>query len=405
MIKNKLDEIVKFCIENVRYYAENLEYKNNDFFNMPIMTKDIYRQNVPPLNKKLLSGELKSAYIFSTSGTTSQPQYISREFIDFDYQVNDYIGLNIDENDVVLNLFWAGIWGIYTSANITLMKTGCTIIPFGGNTLTENELNNMVNMIKNFNVNTIFGVPSTIVHIANKLKDDKKVCDKIEKIFCLGEKMYEDTYNYLKTVFHNCNIKTKYGCMESAGIGYQCKCLSKNEYHVFDNRYVEILDDNNKPVKDGEKGKIVVTTLDKRLIPLLRYDTGDIGYCLDVECDCGKSKELVIEHRVGKIFIIASIHLTVDQINKIVQENAQELLACQLVIERIRNLDCLNIYIVGNGIDKVKIYSDIIKRYPDLVDTIKQGKMMDINILEVGYENLIYNKKTGKIYPLVDTRK
>jgi len=403
-MKKDVLKIWDYCVRHVPFYKENVIYtKCKNFNELPIITKSIYQKNVPPLNNNLLSKGMSSSYIFSTSGTTDNPQYIVREFSDFNYQINDYVALNIDSSDIVLNLFWAGLWGIYTSANVTLMKAGCTIIPFGGNNL--NDLSNVINIIKQFNVNTLFGVPSTIVHLAEKIKDKPKIGKQIKKIFCLGEKMYEDTYDYLKSVYPNSIIKTKYGCMETAGIGYQCSGLEKNEYHVFDNRYVEILDKNNKPVKVGEKGRIVVTTLDERLIPLLRYETGDVGYFIETKCSCGKEKKLVIENRMGKEFILASVHLNQDNINKIVLRNTKDHFATQLVIKRENKMDALYIHIVGKNIDKNKIYDEILKEYPDLVDIIKEKKMKDICLVKDGYQNLKFNKKTGKLYPLLDMRK
>ena len=114
-IKNyKLNEIIEFAKSKVPYY-KNYDY---DFYNMPILDKIKYRENVPPYSIELLSGEIKSSFVFSTSGTTGNPQFVVRDVNDIDYQINDYVGLNIGENDVVLNLFWAGIWGIYTTANL-----------------------------------------------------------------------------------------------------------------------------------------------------------------------------------------------------------------------------------------------------------------------------------------------
>lgn len=403
-MNNKLLKILDYCINHVPFYQTNEIYiKCKKFSELPVINKSIYQKNVPPFNTNFLSRELSSSYIFSTSGTTKNPQYIVREFSDFDYQVNDYTALNISKSDVVLNLFWAGLWGIYTSANITLMKTGCTVIPFGGNNI--NEIGNIIDIIKKFKVNTLFGVPSTIVYLSEKIRNELEIREKIKKIFCLGEKMYEDTYFYLRSIYPNSIIKTKYGCMETAGIGYQCANLEKNEYHVFNNRYVEILDNNNNPTKLGDKGRIVVTTLDERLVPLLRYETGDIGYFIQEKCICGQHKKLIIENRMDKVFILASIHLNQDNINKIILKNTEKHFATQLIIKKENQLDMLCIYIVGKNINKNKIYTDILREYPDLIETIKEKKMNNINIIETNYQNLIYNKKTGKLYPFLDIRR
>ena len=398
----KIKDAVEFAKNKVSFYKNY----NNSFEDMPILNKEIYRKNVPPYSNKLLSDKIKSSFIFSTSGTTGNPQFVVRDVDDINYQINDYVGLNINENDVVLNLFWSGIWGIYTTANLTLEKTGATVIPVGGNNLNDEMLKNIEYMITSFNVNVLFGVPSTIVSITNYIKNNKECIKSINKIFCLGEKMYEDTFNYLKEIYGDVEIKTKYGCMESAGIGYQCKNLNCNEYHIFKNRYIEILDiDTDERLENGKKGKIVVTTLNKRLVPLLRYDTGDIGCIEKRECECGEHYVLRIDNRIGKEFIIGSVHLITNKIIEIIQSNSYKYNISQIIIDKKNQMDQLNICIQADEINENKILLYLYKEYPDVKILIDEKKINKINITKVNNDELILNKKTGKIYPLIDTRK
>ena len=402
-VKNyKINDAIEFAKNKVPFYKNYI----NDFDNMPILNKDIYRNNVPPYSNALLSDRIKSSFIFSTSGTTGNPQFVVRDIKDINYQINDYVGLNINENDVVLNLFWSGIWGVYTTANLTLEKTGATVIPVGGNNLNEEMLKNIKYMITNFKVNVLFGVPSTIVSITNYIKNNKECINSINKIFCLGEKMYEDTFNFLKEIYGNVEIKTKYGCMESAGIGYQCNNINCNEYHIFKNRYVEILDiDTNERLVNGEKGKIVVTTLNNRLIPLLRYDTGDIGSIQKRQCECGEHYILKIENRIGKEFIIGSVHLVTSKINEIIQNNSKKFKAIQILIKKINQMDQFSIFIQAEKIYENKILMSLYKEYPDLKILIDENKINKINIKKADSKELFLNKKTGKVYPFIDNRK
>lgn len=401
-----LENAVNYAKSKVLYYKENKGYEDcNEFEKLPILNKEIYRKNVPPFNNNLLAEKINSSFIFSTSGTTGIPQYVIRDVNDINYQINDYKGLDIGSNDVVLNLFWSGIWGIYTTANLTLEKTGATVIPVGGNNLNEEMLKNIENMILNFNVNVLFGVPSTVVSITNYLKNNPNCVKNINKIFCLGEKMYRDTYKYLKQVYGNVEIKTKYGCMESAGIGYQCKNINCNEYHIFKNRYVEILDiDTNKKLENGQKGKIVVTTLNKRLIPLIRYDTGDIGQIEECNCGCGENYILKIDSRIGKEFIIGSVHLATDKIQKIIQNNSQNYCASQIVIEKENQMDKLSILINSTEIDNQAILYELNKEYPDISILINEKKINEIIIKKVSNNELTINNRTGKVYPIIDNR-
>ena len=253
---DKIKKALIYAKENTEYY-KNIDCNNIE--NNKVINKKTYVENTYP-NSKNMEADCKTAkFVFSTSGTTNNPQYIIRDIEDINYQINDYIGLDINENDRILNLFWGGIWGVYTTNNLTLAKTKSTIIPYGGNNISN--LEQLDKVIRELNINTIFGVPSTITYLC-KYYSEKDNIPNITKIFCLGEKMDIKTYEYIKSVFKDVNIKTKYGCMESAGIGYQCSNLNCNEYHIFDNRYVEIINPETEEIcKEKEIGKIIVTTL------------------------------------------------------------------------------------------------------------------------------------------------
>ena len=394
---NNIKEALKYAKENTIFY-KNIDIDN--IINNSILTKKTYIENSYPYSNNMLTNLNEAKYVFSTSGTTSKPQYIIRNSKDIDYQINDYIGLDINKNDVILNLFWGGIWGVYTTNNLVLSKTEATIIPYGGNNIKD--LNQLDIIIKDLNVNALFGVPSTILHIAQYYEDKKEIPD-IRKVFCLGEKMDEITYNYIRSIFKNVIIKTKYGCMESAGIGYQCKNINKNQYHIFENRYVEIIDkETNKECNEKEIGKIIVTTLDKRLVPLVRYDTGDIGYIEKTKCECGCNEILTILSRDNDEFIVASVHLSKNNIKKIIENNSTQYKSHNIVVSKKNNMDHIEINIYAKDFNKKKILEQLYNENPDLYDIIKDKKINEIDIILKNNYNI--NITSGKIKNFLDRR-
>ena len=193
--------------------------------------------------------------------------------------------------------------------------------------------------------------------------------------------------------------------MESAGIGYQCEYLTQNAYHIFENRYVEILDpDTNECLENGKVGKIVVTSLDKRLIPLLRYDTGDIGKIEASKCLCGTQEVLWVQGRAGKEIIIASVHINLQTIANLVQAKSKTYLIHQIIVKKTDSLDQIEIRIVAEAVQEPELLKAIVLQYPDLNDCIKQGKIKPIHIQKVCLEQIELNNKTGKVYPFIDKR-
>lgn len=393
---DKIKKALIYAKENTEYY-KNIDCNNIE--NNKVINKKTYVENTYP-NSKNMEADCKTAkFVFSTSGTTNNPQYIIRDIEDINYQINDYIGLDINENDRILNLFWGGIWGVYTTNNLTLAKTKSTIIPYGGNNISN--LEQLDKVIRDLNINTIFGVPSTITYLC-KYYSEKDNIPNITKIFCLGEKMDIKTYEYIKSVFKDVNIKTKYGCMESAGIGYQCSNLNCNEYHIFDNRYVEIINPETEEIcKEKEIGKIIVTTLNERLVPLVRYDTGDIGYIENRKCSCGNHKVLTILNRNDDEFIVASVHISKKTLYNIIDELNSTKENYQVEIDKYNNLDRITINYENENLDINSISSKIYKENPDLLEVINNHKMNDILFKKINIEK---NKISGKSNKFIDRR-
>lgn len=393
---NSLEKALAYAKRNTKFY-KYLDCTN--IINNPIINKKIYIENTYPNGKNMQVDKATSKYVFSTSGTTSNPQYIIRDIQDIEYQINDYVGLDINEEDVILNLFWGGIWGVYTTNNLTLARTNSTIIPYGGNNITN--LEQIDKVINDLNVNTIFGVPSTIIYLSKYYSNLKKI-PNIKKIFCLGEKMDASTYEYIRSIFKNSIIKTKYGCMESAGIGYQCSNLNCNKYHIFDNRYVEIINLNTEEkCRDNEVGRIIVTTLNERLVPLVRYDTGDIGYIEEVNCPCGNNKVLTILNRNDDDFIVASVHISKNSLYNIIDQFNKFNSNYQIVVDKFDNMDRITIYIDVDNIDEESIINKIYELNPDLVDVLNDNKM---NKIVFKYEKINSNIISGKTTKFIDRR-
>lgn len=82
-----------------------------------------------------------------------------------------------------------------------------------------------------------------------------------------------------------CNVFNRYGSREVGGIA--CNCADETDLHLsIWNQYVEILDDYMQPVGPGKIGKAYVTTLNNKVMPLIRYEIGDIVEGVNWEHEC-----------------------------------------------------------------------------------------------------------------------
>jgi len=112
----------------------------------------------------------------------------------------------------------------------------------------------------------------------------------LKAVICTAEKMYPHHRRGLSAAF-SCPIVDEYGSSENGVIAFQC---GRGNMHVMsDHLAVEFVDDDGRPVKAGEKGRIVVTDLSSYAMPLIRYDIGDVGAGSEATCECGVTLPLM----------------------------------------------------------------------------------------------------------------
>ena len=97
--------------------------------------------------------------------------------------------------------------------------------------------------------------------------------------------------------------------------------------------------------------------------------------------------------------------MTTNKINDIVNNNIFNCNSIQIIIDKYAQLDRMKISIQADEINKEKILNDLYKEYPDLKILIDENKINKIIVEKIKNEDLILNKKTGKVYPLIDNRK
>ena len=120
--------------------------------------------------------------------------------------------------------------------------------------------------------------------ISSELKINKI---NFKAVISLGDKLFPHYRSMIENQFQT-NVYDTYGTVEGLIIASQCE---HKKYHIFSPHvYVELLDGNGKEVVDGEIGNVVVTCLDNFLMPLIRYDVGDLAVKKTKNsCKCGRS--------------------------------------------------------------------------------------------------------------------
>ena len=146
-------------------------------------------------------------------------------------------------------------------------------------TLSKDDLKKICSRLSRNNKYTLVGYPSSLNIIAEYIIENN-INLKLKTVIGLGDKLFDHYKKNIEKAF-GCKIHETYGSSEGFQIGFQADL---NYMYLYTPQvYVELLDDKNNPVKEGEIGNVVVTRLDNKHMPLIRYKLGDLAIMLPKE--------------------------------------------------------------------------------------------------------------------------
>jgi phenylacetate-CoA ligase len=296
--QKKISNILRCSIKNVPYYKSILsknnksktEYNIREFDKIPFLTKDIIRKNF----KRLISSSIKKSCLIknSTSGSTGE----SLNFF------NDTNSLIHRQAVVCRNLDWVScrifdkkisIWG----APIDVKKYA-TLRGYFHSLITRNKLLSSYNLsdkmmyqyVQDFNKfrpKLLISYPSHLVLFAEFLEKKSLQLTGLQSIITSGESLYPWQREIIERVM-KVKVFDRYGSREFGNIAHQCEIHS--DYHINPERfYLEIVDEQGRPVSEGEVGELVVTDLDNYGFPFIRYKIGDLASFSSTVCPCGRN--------------------------------------------------------------------------------------------------------------------
>ncbi|NSL90466.1 AMP-binding protein [Chitinophaga sp. Mgbs1] len=277
-------------------------FKRHDIQADKVRSLEAFSQ-IPPVTKEdlqehnwefLCVDKSKIAEYTTTSGTLGRPVIIALTEKDLQrLSYNEYIsfccadGTGSDIYQLMLTLdrqFMAGM-AYYNG----IRRLGAGVLRVGPGVPSMQWEN-----IQRIKPTTIVGVPSFIVKLIAYAKEHHIDINatSVKKAVCIGENIRNTDFslNVLgKKITEQWNIQlySTYASTEMQTAFTECKA-GRGGHHHPELLYVELLDDNNRPVAPGEEGEVTITTLGVEGMPLLRYKTGDICQYHEDICSCGR---------------------------------------------------------------------------------------------------------------------
>lgn len=417
----RLNAFLSYVRQHSPFYSNRIPATDlksiKEISNLPVLTPEELKNNLPPKGNGLLTEPLGCSISFGSGGTTGDPKFIHRTNKENHINANligkGYALSIFDKTDTVANLLFAGnMWASFLSHNEAVEATGAHILPIAGNI----ALTDMISVIRAFKPTGAISIPSVILSIAEHV-DKNNIDDiKIEKIVTGGEHLFPDAKAYIAKILGTKKFaSTGYLSNDTGCIGFQCEDCSGAIHHIHEDYCImEVVDpETNTPLPDGEAGKILVTNFNRTLMPLIRYDIGDMGRILTKKCSCGRQVRLMeLLGRSDDTLIIGGGNIQLDAVAEVVGNFPELSYHFRMIAdtEGIKDLFTLEIETIKELTDAEyedlakKVYEQLLFQKHEFLAFMKTGSIMPPVVKVLAPNTLPRNPRTGKLKQTIDKR-
>lgn len=410
----RLQDVVTRAYNEVPYYhkrySEAEVYPEDiqtlaDIEKLPFTTKTDLRASYP---FGLFAVDQKDIVeIHTSSGTTGKPTVSGYTKEDLDtwseVMARGLTMMGMGENDIIQNTHGYGLFTGGFGVHYGGQKIGATVIPIStGQTLRQIEL------MKDFQTTMLIFTPSYGLHIAEELEEmNIKASDLNLKAIGFGSESWtEEMRQQIEDKFQvpAYNI---YGLTEVMGPGVAIECSSQDGLHLFeDHFYPEIIDSKTlKQVPEGNTGELVLTTLTRVGMPIIRFRTHDVTSIKHEKCDCGRTlvKMSRITGRTDDMLKIKGVSVFPSQIEKALLSIKGVEPHYQIILTRPDNLDQIEVKVEASPdlfFDNVK---ELVGTRDKLAHAIHDeiGLRVNVNLVE---PKTIDRVDAGKAVRVIDNR-
>jgi phenylacetate-CoA ligase len=409
----RLQEVVKLAYENVNYYKKRFKDLNvhpddietlDDLKKLPFTTKTDLRDAYPFGMFAVPRDEIVEVH--TTSGTTGKPTVSGYTQKDLDIwgevMARTLTMAGASKKDLIQNCYGYGLFTGGLGVHYGAQKIGATVIPISaGNTQRQ------IQIMQDFGSTILTCTPSYALYLSEVLQNQGVEPEEISlKSGVFGAEMWtEEMREEIENRF-NISALNVYGLTEIIGPGVAQECAKKSGLHIFDDHfYPEIIDPENlKTLPHGEKGELVLTTLTREGMPIIRFRTRDITTLRQEKCECGRThiKMDRITGRSDDMLKIRGVIVFPSQIERAILNIKGLEPHYQIIVTQPHHLDELEVQVEASNIlfsDEVKHIEDVKK---NIEDHIHDEIGLRVNVTLVEPQSL--PRSNGKAVRVIDRR-
>ncbi len=353
----RLKAIVLHAYEHVPFYRKKFDEAGidpgiktlDDVTKLPFTTKDDLRDNAPfgmlpyPMEQYV--------ELHASSGTTGTPVTVC-------YTRND---LEVWSEVMARCLSMAGLtekdvfqipipYGTFTGAfgfHYGGQRVGALIVPTG-----KGDSERQLRLMKYYGTTFIAGIASYALHLANvakKMGMEPSGLSVRNGIF--GAEMFSSEMKRKIMNEWGMDVHDIYGLTEMCGPGVSADCDEHDGLHLWEDHFLaEIIDpETGEQLDPEEEGELVLTTLTKDGMPIIRYRTRDITYLYDGECSCGRThvKHAPIKGRSDDMIIVKGTNIFPSQVEEAVMKHPEAGNNWLMIIEKQGDMDTITVKVEG----------------------------------------------------------
>ncbi len=346
--------------------------------------------------------------IHSSSGTTGKPTVVGYNAHDMEVwnevMARVYTMSGVGAEDVVHNAYGYGLFTGGLGFHYGAEKVGATVVPASGG-FTDRQLM----LMRDFGATVLACTPSFALHLAevaakagSEFRKDYKL-----KVGIFGAEPTSEGLKKEVAKAWGIEYREVYGLSEIIGPGVSCSCSHSDRLHIFEDHFLpEIIDpETGEVLPDGERGELVITTLTKQALPIIRYRTGDITSLVKEPCGCGRAMVRMesIVGRADDMLIVNGVNVYPSQVEHVIANTEGVTLNYQIIAEKKGHLDKLEIMVEVSE----EIMSDNVGELERIRKALQESLLNNlyINALVKLVEPNTIERSMGKAVRVVDKRR
>ena len=408
----RLKHIVRYAYENVPMYRRRFDEIGlrpehirtlKDIERIPYTTKDDLRENYP---FGMFAVPMKQIVrLHASSGTTGKPVvggYTRRDLDNWSTCIARILTMaGATDEDIFHVAFGYGLFTGGFGLHYGVEKVGATVVPVSSGN-TERQLM----LMKDFGATALIATPSYAMYLAETAKKKGILSDLKIRLVCMGaEASTAEMHESLQKLFGAFPTEN-YGLTEVGGPGVSGECREKAGMHINEDMfYPEIVDmDHNRVLGEGELGEMVITTLTKEGMPVLRYRTKDITSITYEPCRCGRTLARMsrVVGRTDDMLIIRGVNVFPSQIESVLMSMDELGKMYEIVVDRVNYLDTIEVRVEVDDASLLTDYSKLEALAAKIKHNLRTVLQLDVKVKLV--EPFSLKRTEGKVKRVTDLR-